>query len=421
MAQPSRPDPAGSTGVVIGVDPHKHSHTAAVLDGQRVVDQLRVPSTRTGIEQLQRWAQRWPERQWAIENAFGLGRSLSQALLKAGETVLDVPPGLSRRVRLLSGRSGRKTDTADAVSTARAATGPGVRLISQADGVHESLRLLTDRRQDLMARRTQCVNRLHVLLAELLPGRVRRALSSDEAAVLLRQVRAPTGADATRRALARDVLQEIRGADRAVSDLDKQLESAIRATGTSLMQLHGVGIVVAATLLGRIGDIRRFPTAAHLAAYCGVAPLEASSGDVVRHRLSRLGDRQLNAALYIMALTQAGSHPLGRAYYQRKQAEGHSKAEALRCLKRRLADVIYRRLRRDAAAQDSHAIARPPTPRSTPVPSWPRTKRAGRGLHRGKRNSSKTNSTRSTRKRGVNRQAPRAERDGAPRHFGTVG
>jgi transposase len=400
MAQPSRPDPSGSSSVVIGVDPHKRSHTGAVLDGQHVVDQLRVPSTRAGIQQLQRWADRWPERQWAIENAFGLGRSLSHALLKAGETVLDVPPGLSRRVRLLSGRSGRKTDAADAISTARAATGPGVRLISQADGVYETLRLLTDRRQDLVARRTQCFNRLHVLLADLLPGRVRRGLSSDEAAALLRQVRAPTGADATRRDLARDVLQEIRGADRAISDLEKQLESALRATGTSLMQLHGVGTVVAATLLGRSGDIRRFPTAGHFAAYCGVAPLDASSGDVVRHRLSRLGDRQLNAALYIMALSQAASHPLGSAYYQRKQAEGHSKAEGLRCLKRRLADVVYRCLRRDAAAQDSHAIASPPAPSSKPVPTWPRTKRAGRGLHRGKRNSSKTNSTRSGPKRG---------------------
>jgi transposase len=241
---------------------------------------------------------------------------------------------------------------------------------------------------------------LHVLLADLLPGCVRRGLSSDEAAALLRQVRAPTGADSTRRDLARDVLQEIRAVEQTIHRLDQQLESAVLATGTSLMQLHGVGTVVAATLLGRIGDIRRFPTAGHFAAYCGVAPLEASSGDVVRHRLSRLGDRQLNAALYIMALTQAASHPLGRAYYQRKQAEGHSKAEALRCLKRRLADVIYRCLRRDATAQDAQGVARPPTPRSTPVPNWRRTKRAGRGLHHGKRNSSLTNSTRFTRKRG---------------------
>jgi transposase len=382
MAPPSRPAASGPTAIVIGVDPHKRSHTAAVLDGQRVVDQLRVPATRGGIQQLQRWAAQWPDRHWAVENAFGLGRSLSQALLGAGETVLDVPPALSRRVRLLSGRSGRKTDAADAISTARAASGPGVRLVSHSDAGHETVRLLTDRRQDLVTRRTQCFNRLHVLLTDLLPGRVRRGISSDEAAALLRQVRAPVGADATRRQLAREVLNEVRGMERAIRHLDDQLEVAIVATGTSLLKLHGVGIAVAATLLGHIGDIRRFPTAGHFAAYCGVAPLEASSGDVVRHRLSRLGDRQLNAALYVMALTQARSHPLGRAYYHRKQAEGHSKAEALRCLKRRLADVVYRCLRRDAEALEACAAAQQPHACSTLMPAWQRTKNARRGLHR---------------------------------------
>jgi transposase len=400
MAQERQQVPIGSGHVVIGVDPHKRSHTAAVLDGQRVVDHLRVPATRTGIHQLQRWASRWAERQWAIENASGLGRCLSQALLEAGETVLDVPPALSRRVRLLSGRSGRKTDAADAVSTARAATGPGVRLISQPDGDHEVLRLLIDRHRDLVARRTQCVNRLHVLLADLFPGQVRRGISSDDAAALLRRVRAPIGADATRRQLAREVLDEVRSLERAIRRLDARLEAAVLATGTGLLQLHGVGTVVAATLLGHIGDIRRFPTAGHFAAYCGVAPLEASSGDVVRHRLSRLGDRQLNAALYVMAVTQAGSHPLGRAYYQRKQAEGHSKAEALRCLKRRLADVVYRCLRREADAHDGRTADGQARPPGTPMPTWQRTKNARRGLHRGKRNSSSTNSSPSPAQRG---------------------
>jgi transposase len=400
MAVRSQPAPYESADVVIGVDPHKRSHTAAVVIGQRVVDQLRVPATRTGFQQLQRWASRWPERRWAIENAYGLGRSLSQTLLNVGETVLDVPPSLSRRVRLLSGRSGRKTDVADAISTARAAVGPGVRLLSQADSVYEALRLLSDRRQDLVARRTQCFNRLHVLLADLLPGQVRRGISSDDAAALLRQVRAPSSANVVRRELARDVLAEVRLVERSISELEQQLEAAIAATGTSLLKLNGVGTVIAATLLGHIGDIRRFPTAGHFAAYCGVAPLEASSGDVVRHRLSRLGDRQLNAALYVMAITQAGSHPLGRAYYQRKLAEGHSKAEAIRCLKRRLADVVYRCLRRDADADDARAAAgqaRAPLPAA---PDWLRTKNARRGLHRGKRNSSPTNSTSPTRKRG---------------------
>ena len=400
MAPRSQPVPIESTDVVIGVDPHKRSHTAAVVVGQRALDQLRVPATRSGIEQLQRWARQWPNRRWAVENAYGLGRTLSRTLLDAGETVLDVPPALSRRVRLLSGRSGRKTDLADAISTARAASGPGVRIIGPADSVYEALRLLSDRRQDLVARRTQCFNRLHVLLADLLPGEVRRGITSDDAATLLRQVRAPTGANAVRRDLARDVLAEVRLVERSITDLEKQLQAAIAATGTSLLKLNGVGTVVAATLLGHIGDIRRFPTAGHFAAYCGVAPLEASSGDVVRHRLSRLGDRQLNSALYVMAITQAGSHPLGRAYYQRKLAEGHSKAEALRCLKRRLADVIYRCLRRDADADQARAAAGSPRAPLPPPPAWLHTKNARRGLHRGKKNSSETNSSSPARKQG---------------------
>jgi transposase len=388
------------TGIVIGVDPHKRSHTAAVLDGQQVVDHLRVPATRTGIQQLQRWASQWPERRWAIENASGLGHSLSQALLEAGESVLDVPPTLSRRVRLLSGRSGRKTDAADAVSTARAASGPGVRLISPPDEATETLRLLTDRRQDLVARRTQCLNRLHVLLAELLPGQIRRDLTSEQAAQLLRQVRSPVGAQRTRRDLAREVLREVRGLEQAIASLERQLESAVAATGSSLLRLHGIGPVLAAILLGRIGDIQRFPTAGHFAAYCGVAPLEASSGDVVRHRLSRLGDRQLNTALYIMALSQVSSHPLGRAYYLRKQAEGHSKAEALRCLKRHLANIIYRCLRQDAARQTTAAISGDTEPRLTPIARPPAARNARRNLHHGNRNSSLTNSTPSDARRG---------------------
>ena len=117
---------------------------------------------------------------------------------------------------------------------------------------------------------------------------------------------------------------------------------------TTLTELFGIGPILAAKILGRVGDPRRFPSAARFASYCGVAPIEASSGDVVRHRLSRAGDRQLNFALYMMALCQARQHPEGRAYFLRKRAAGHSDKEALRCLKRRLADVVYRQLVRDA-------------------------------------------------------------------------
>jgi len=196
--------------------------------------------------------------------------------------------------------------------------------------------------------RTQIINRLHGLLALLAPGRVSARLSAEQAAGMLRRVRPTQGPAQTRRLLAKELLREVRQLDAAIAANDKQLAAAVQEADTTLTNLYGLGAILAAKLLGRVGDIHRFPSAAHFASYCGVAPLEASSGEVVRHRLSRAGDRQLNYALHIMATCQARGHPAGRAYYLRKRAEGHSEKEALRCLKRRLADVVYRQLLRDA-------------------------------------------------------------------------
>jgi transposase len=135
-----------------------------------------------------------------------------------------------------------------------------------------------------------------------------------------------------------------------VARMDKHIAAAVKESHSGLTDLFGIGPILAAKILGRIGDVQRFPTAARFASYCGVAPIEASSGDVVRHRLSRAGDRQLNFALHVMAVTQARQHPSGRAYYLRKRAQGHSDKEALRCPKRRLADVVYHQLLRDTTA-----------------------------------------------------------------------
>lgn len=349
-AAPSEPAaPAAEPAVMIGIDPHKGSHTAAALGpGQRILAQARVPATREGYRQLRKWASGWPSRRWAVENAAGLGRSLTQRLLADGEAVIDVPPKLSARVRLLSTGHGRKTDAADAVSTAVAACGPAELRSAAVEGHTASLRLLSDRRDDLVARRTQTLNRLHALLAELAPGRVPPGLSAERAAALLASIRPKAGPQRTRRLVARDLVREVRQLDAAVASLEKQIAEAVKESRSALVELFGIGAILAAKILGRVGDVRRFPTAAHFASYCGVAPIEASSGDVVRHRLSRAGDRQLNFALHVMATCQARQHPAGRAYYLRKRAEGHSEKEALRCLKRRLADVVYRQLLRDA-------------------------------------------------------------------------
>jgi len=343
--------PAGEAPVTIGIDPHKGSHTAAALDAQhRVLARVRVASTRDGYRQLRDWAAQWPHRRWAVENAAGLGRPLAQWLLGDRERVLDVPPKLSARVRLLSTGHGRKTDAADATSAALAACGPARLQAAALEGHAATLRLLSDRRDDLVARRTQTLNRLHALLAELAPGQVPPGLSADRAAELLRRVRPPSGPQSTRRLLAGDLVREVRQLDAAVASVDKQVAATVKESGSALVELFGIGPVLAAKILGRVGDIRRFASAARFASYCGVAPIEASSGDVVRHRLSRAGDRQLNFALHVMATCQARQRSPGRAYYLRKRAEGHSEKEALRCLKRRLADVVYRQLLRDARA-----------------------------------------------------------------------
>jgi transposase len=360
--------------VTIGVDPHKGSHTAAAVDArQRIVGQVRVASTRAGYRALRRWAAGWPARQWAVENAGGLGRTLTQWLLGDAERVVDVPPKLAARVRLLSSGHGRKTDEADAVSTALVARGASDLRDAGLEGHAATLRLLSDRRDDLVARRTQLLNRLHALLSELLPGRVPPHLSVERAAELLRRSRPVAGPQRTRRALAGDLVREARRVDADVATLDARIAEALEASRTTLRELFGIGPVVAAKILGRVGDVRRFPSAAHFASYCGVAPIEASSGAVVRHRLSRAGDRQLNFALYIMAMSQARQHPAGRAYYLRKRAEGQSEKEALRCLKRRLADVVYRQLLRDAQPAPSTAPSAAPAPRakrgSAPCPS----------------------------------------------------
>jgi transposase len=351
--------------IVIGIDPHKGSHTAAALEaGSQIVAHVRVRTTRDGYRRLRRWAARWPERRWAVENAAGLGRTLAQWLLADGEQVVDVPPKLAARVRLLSTGHGRKTDQADAVSTALAACGPAELHAATLESHATTLRLLSDRRDDLVARRTQVLNRLHALLAELVPGTVPAHLSADRAAALLRGVRPSGGPRRTRRLLAGDLVREVRRLDAEIKSLEAQIGSAVEAARTTLVDLFGIGPILAAKILGRVGDVRRFPSAARFASYCGVAPIEASSGDVVRHRLSRAGDRQLNFALHVMATCQARQHPSGRAYYLRKRAEGHSEKEALRCLKRRVADVVYRQLLSDARGAGSRAPGAAPAPRA---------------------------------------------------------
>jgi transposase len=220
----------------------------------------------------------------------------------------------------------------------------------QFDEVAMALRALTEYRDDLVTTRTQTVNRLHVLLAHLIPGGAPRELTADTAAGLLRRVRPRDVLGATRRRLAAELIDEVRRLDGRIAASGAQITTAVRESGTTLTELFGIGGLLAGKILARVGSIHRFGSAAAFASYTGTAPIAVSSGDVVRHRLSRAGDRQLNYALHVMAVTQIRQDTTGRAYYQRKRAAGKSHREALRCLKRRLSDVIYRQLLRDGKA-----------------------------------------------------------------------
>jgi transposase len=207
--------------------------------------------------------------------------------------------------------------------------------------------LLSDRRDDLAEERTRTVNRLHALLRDLIAGGAKRNLTAPQAAALLRTVRPMTPADEHRKSLARDLLADLRRLDQALATNAQQIQVAVAASRTSLTEIHGVGSVLAAKILGHTSDIRRFPTRHHYASYCGTAPIEASSGEHRRHRLSRAGNRQLNRALHLVAVCQIRTASQGKDYYQQKLVEMKTPAEARRALKRRLTDAVYRRITKD--------------------------------------------------------------------------
>ena len=264
--------------------------------------------------------------------------------------MVDVPPKLSAKVRVLSSFAGnsRKNDGPDALATALAASSNERLAAMDPEADSEVLRLLSERREDLVAERTRALNRLHGLLRDLLPAGVAGKLSADRAARILRGIRPQGASDRLRRWLASEVLRDVRMLDRKIVDLNARVEAEVDASRTTLTEIFGVGPILAATILGTVGDVGRFPTKSHFASYAGTAPVEASSGQVVRHRFSLGGNRKLNYALHMVAISQARSDAPGGAYYRKKIAEGKSRKEALRCLKRRISDAVFRSLLADS-------------------------------------------------------------------------
>lgn len=337
--------------IVIGADIHKSTHALAAVDGATgvIAGELEIRAGEDGHLGALRWAQELDdERVWAIEDCRHLSRRLEQALVAAGERVVRVPPkmmGQSRRGE----REPGKSDQIDARAVARAVLREGVERFPAAflDERALEIRLLADHRSDMVAERTRQIARLRWHLVDLCPDLEASipARQLDTGVALDRIVRRLRREQRTARVrVALELVASIRGISRQANELERELHTLIKAYRPELLAQQGCGTLTAATLIGRTAGAERFPTDAHFARQAGVAPIPVSSGRNDRHRLHRGGDRQLNRALHVIAITRARIDPQTRAYLERKRSEGKTNREALRCLKRHLARHIHRLL-----------------------------------------------------------------------------
>ena len=333
--------------IVIGVDVHKHSLCAVAVDD--VGRQLDCLETSDG-EELVSWSKRVGRRRlWALEDCRHVTRGLERTLQRHRQRLVRVPPRLTAPERR-RGRVRGKSDLIDALAVARAALRePVLDSPRPQEARLRELKLLVDHRDDLVDERRRCQQRLRWHLHELDPalrvplGALDRALWLDR---LSRQL--ARREQVTQMRIARDLLGRCRSLTRSILELERELAHRTQALAPRLLELAGCGPLSAAKLLCEIGPIDRFRSDAQLARHAGVAPLDASSGKHQRHRLDRGGNRQLNCALHRIAVTQGRVHEPARAYLERKQAEGKSRREALRCLKRQLARTVYTTLKSEA-------------------------------------------------------------------------
>jgi transposase len=337
--------------VIIGVDPHKATHTAVAIDRSEVeLARARVRANRKQVPQLLRWAEPLGKRTWAVESAGGLGYLLCQQLVAAGEIVLDVPSTLAARIRVLGSGRSDKNDPNDALSVAIAALRtPALRKVVAAEH-SEVLRLLAKRNIDIGNHRTRVVCRLHNLLMELAPGGIAKELNASDAVAFLDCVAPTTPAEAARHDLAAELLADVQRLDEQLKNSHRRIRTAVAASQTSVTDVFGIGPIIASYLIGFTGDIGRFASRDAYAAYNGTAPVERSSGGRTVHRVSQRGNRRLNHALHLAAICQIRQpSSAGRAYFERKLAEGKTKKDAVRSLKRQISNSVYRQLHIDAA------------------------------------------------------------------------
>lgn len=333
--------------IIIGVDSHKRTHTAVAADeaGRKVAEKT-AAATPAGHLELVRWAGRFAERRWALEDCRHLSRGLSTDLLRAGEAVVRVPPKLMAGARRSSREPG-KSDPIDALAVARAALREPDLPVATLDGPERELRLLVDHREDLVAERTRAQNRLRWHLHELMPGVEPAARSLGRAAVLagLETRLGPLPGTVAR--IARELVARIRDLTRAIDALAREISGLAGTLAPALLALPGCGPLTAAKLVGETAGVGRFRSAAAFARHNGSAPVPVWSGNDERHRLSRSGNRQINLGLHRIAITQVRLGGLGRAYLDHRLAAGDTRTEAIRALRRRISDEVFRRMRDD--------------------------------------------------------------------------
>jgi transposase len=336
--------------VVLGSDSHKETHTVVAVDENgRQLGEVTVKATTEGHLRLLRWARSFEERTWALEDCRHLSRRLESDLLRAGERVLRVPPKLMAGARR-SARTRGKSDPIDALAVGRAALREPDLPVAQLDGPERDVRLLIDHRDDLVAERTRIQNRLLWHLHELEPdwkaaGSLGTFKGLDEAAGRL------AGHDGTVAVIARELVDRCRDLTMRINELERQIGKLVTPMAPTLLAVRGCGLLTAAKLVGETAGITRFRSKDAYARHNGTAPIPVWSGNTERHRLNRGGNRQLNVALHRIAVTQLQRPGPARDYLERKQANGATKKEALRSLRRRLSDVVYRCLLEDHRAK----------------------------------------------------------------------
>lgn len=328
--------------IVIGTDPHKQSHTAAALDARTAthVDGLTVRARDEGHERLLAWGRALDvERVWAIEDCRHVSGGLERFLVRSGERVVRVAPKLMAGARR-SAREFGKSDPLDADAVARAAIRVGIDALPAARlaGPEREIALLLDHREDLVAERTRIQQRLRWLLHDIDPSLEVPERSLGQARTLVRLARRLRGMEQTTQVrISRELVRRSSGLSRSANELERELRVRVAREAPQLLSLPGCGALTAAKLIAEVAGAGRFASDAKLAMLAGVAPLDASSGKQRRHRLNRTGNRQLNLALHRIAITQARVHAPARDYLARRVAEGKTRSEALRALKRHLA------------------------------------------------------------------------------------